>query len=247
VSAEQDLYCERLFKTVELIGYSDIASRLLHISFGKVQGMSSRLGTVRLLSDILNECGKSMHDLMKANEIKYAQIEDPETVSDIIGMTAVMVQDMGGKRVHNYPFDMDRMTSFEGDTGPYLQYAHARLCSILRKTELTRDDLVNANLSHLEDNTHITDILRLIAQWPDVIATALKNHEPSTILTYLFTLTHQLSSSYDVIRVLNAPEGPEVTRARAALFESARQVLNNGMRLLGFTPVERYVSNQVIF
>jgi arginyl-tRNA synthetase len=241
VSAEQDLYFQRLFKTVELMGYPDIASKLLHISFGKVQGMSSRLGTVRLLSDILNECGKAMHELMKANETKYAQVEDPDAVADTIGITAVMVQDMSGKRVHNYPFDISRMTSFEGDTGPYLQYAHARLCSILRKTELSRDDLINADLSHLEDSRHITDTLRLIAQWPDVVASALKNHEPSTILTYLFSFTHQLSSSYDVIKVVNAPEGLEVTRARAALFEAARQVLNNAMRLLGFTPVERYV------
>ncbi|KAH8704242.1 arginyl-tRNA synthetase [Talaromyces proteolyticus] len=241
VSAEQDLYFQRLFKTVELMGFPELASKLLHINFGKVQGMSSRMGTVRLLSDILNESGKAMHELMKANEVKYAQVENPKDISDIIGITAVMVQDMSGKRVHNYPFDMTRMTSFEGDTGPYLQYAHARLSSIIRKTELGRDDLANADFSYLEDNQHVTYLLRLIAQWPDVVATALKNHEPSTILTYLFNLTHQISSSYDIVKVVNAPEGPDVTRARASLFEAARQVLNNGMRLLGITPVDRYI------
>lgn len=240
VSAEQDLCFQRLFKTVELMGYPEIASSLLHINFGKVQGMSSRMGTVRLLSDILNESGRAMHDLMKANEVKYAQIEDPDAVADIIGITSVMVQDMTGKRVHNYPFDMNRMTSFEGDTGPYLQYAHARLCSILRKVDLPCESLIDADFDLLGDSKHAIDLVRLVAQWPDVTCTALKNHEPSTILTYLFALTHGLSSSYEVLKVINAPEGPETTRARAALFEAARQVLHNGMRLLGLTPVERY-------
>lgn len=68
---------------------------------------------------------------------------------------------------------------------------------------------------------------------------ALKTLEPTTILTYLFKFTHELSSSYDHLRVLNAPEGRAVSVARAALFEAARQVLRNGMTLLGMTPVER--------
>lgn len=138
------------------------------------------------------------------------------------------------------------MTSFEGDTGPYLQYCHARLNSILRKAELTRSDLAD----HLADNPaaldadvtskqHCVDLLRLMAQYPDVTATALKNLEPSTILTYLFRLTHQLSSCYDVIKVVGANEGRDVMLARAALYEGARQVLENGMRLLGLSPVDR--------
>lgn len=162
VSAEQDLYFQRLFKTVELMGYPEVASRLLHVNFGKVHGMSSRLGTVSLLGDILNESGKAMHEQMKTNETKYAQVENPEAVADNIGITAVMAQGMSGKRVHNYLFNIARMTSFEGNTGPYLQYTHARLCSILRKTGLSRDDLVKANLAHLENNKHIIDLLRLV-------------------------------------------------------------------------------------
>lgn len=241
VSTEQDMYFQRLIKTVELMGYGDIASKLHHINFGKVQGMSSRLGTVRLLSDILNECGMAMHELMKTNKTKYAQVQDPEAISDIIGTTAIMVQDMSGKRIHNYPFDIARMTSFEGDTGPYLQYTHARICSVMRKSGFNREDLVDADLSHLEGQRHAIDIMRLLAQWPDVVVLALKNHEPCTILTYLFSTAHQLSSSYDVIKVVGVAEGIEVSRARAALFEAARQVLENGMRLLGFTPVERSV------
>ena len=131
---------------------------------------------------------------------------------------------------------MTRMSSFEGDTGPYLQYTHARLSSLIRKSQFHPNDWLNADFSLLKEQ-HSTDLLRLMAQYPDVTKNAFKTLEPSTILTYLFRLTHQLSSGYDVIKVVG--EEPAVAKARAALYEAARQVLENGMRLLGFTPVER--------
>ena len=246
VSSEQDLYFRRLFKTVQLMGRSDLAQSLQHINFGKVLGMSSRLGNVQLLSDILDQCGTAMHEVMRRNAVKYAQVKDPDTVAESIGISAVMVQDMSGKRINNYPFDISRMTSFEGDTGPYLQYCHARVNSILRKAELKRADLVDhlterpgALDADVTDKKQCVDLLRLMAQYPDVTATALRNLEPSTILTYLFRLTHQLSSCYNVVQVLGSNEGRDVMLARAALYEGARQVLENGMRLLGFTPVDR--------
>ena len=99
--------------------------------------MSTRRGTVKFLSDIVDECSTSMHEVMKSNQAKYSQVEDPQKIADSLGMTAIMGQDMNGKRVNNYVFDIRRMTSFEGDTGPYLQYAHARLCSLLRNAGYT--------------------------------------------------------------------------------------------------------------
>lgn len=245
VSSEQDLYFQRVFKVLELMGRADLAARLQHVNFGKVIGMSSRLGNVKLLGDILDQTGEAMHEVMRRNATKYAQVPDPEAVADAVGISAVMVQDMSGKRVNNYPFDIARMTSFEGDTGPYLQYCHARLNSILRKAGLTRDDIAKHVENHPTaldtetDKRHCVDLLRLMAQYPDVTATAMRNLEPSTILTYLFRLTHQLSSSYDVIRVTGTNEGHDVMLARAALYEGVRQVLENGMKLLGITPVER--------
>jgi arginyl-tRNA synthetase len=129
------------------------------------------------------------------------------------------------------------MTSFEGDTGPYLQYAHARLCSITRKAELTPSELEEADYSLLTES-HAVNLVRVLAQYPDVVQNTLKTLEPVTILMYLFKMTHLLSSSYDVLKVVGSE--PEVKKARMALYESARQVLNNGMRLLGLSPVERY-------
>lgn len=133
---------------------------------------------------------------------------------------------------------MDVMTSFEGDTGPYLQYAHARLCSITRKAAISQADIASANLALLTE-PHALDLIRVISQYPDVIANTLKTLEPATILTYLFKMTHTLSSSYDHLRIMGSE--PELMNARMALYDSARIVLNNGMRLLGLTPVERYV------
>jgi len=78
-----------------------------------------------------------------------------------------------GDRNNNYEFDMKTMTSFEGDTGPYLQYAHARLCSITRKAELTPEEVATADLSLLTE-THATDLIRVISQYPDVVINTLK-------------------------------------------------------------------------
>ncbi len=93
-----------------------------------------------------------------------------------------MVQDMSGKRINNYPFDITRMTSFEGDTGPYLQYCHARLNSILRKAGLTRAEVADylaenpaALDADIADKKHAADLLRLIAQYPDVTPITLRN------------------------------------------------------------------------
>ena len=246
VSTEQDFYFRRVFKTLALLGRPDLEARVQHVNFGRVMGMSSRLGNVKLLSDILDQTSEAMHEVMRRNTVKYAQVEDPDAVAEAVGISAVMVQDMSGKRINNYPFDITRMTSFEGDTGPYLQYCHARLNSILRKAELDRAELASYLVENPEaldvdvtTKQHCVDLLRLMAQYPDVTATALKNLEPSTILTYLFRLTHQLSSCYDVVKVVGANEGRDVMLARAALYEGARQVLENGMRLLGLSPVDR--------
>ncbi|OAA58973.1 arginyl-tRNA synthetase [Niveomyces insectorum RCEF 264] len=236
VASAQDLHLKQLFKIVELMGYPEVAAKCTHINFGLVLGMSTRRGTVKFLDDILRDVGDKMHDVMRTNAVKYAQVADPAHTADILGISAVMVQDMTGKRINNYTFDMDKMTSFEGDTGPYLQYAHARVCSIERKAGLTPADLAAADLSLLSE-AHAVNIVRLLAQWPDVVQNTLKTLEPTTVLTYLFKMTHALSSSYDHLQVVGSAS--DLMAARMALYDAARIVLNNGMRLLGLSPVER--------
>ncbi|KAK3717589.1 arginyl-tRNA synthetase [Vermiconidia calcicola] len=254
IASQQDVHVAQFFKILELMGppYSEIVSKCEHITFGMVkdpkgQTMSTRKGTVVSLADSLDHSKEFMHDVMKKNQDKYEQVVDPEATADILAISAIMVQDYSGKRVNNYNFDMEKMTSFEGDTGPYLQYSHARVCSMERKTAIPQEQLLNADLSLITAKEGI-ELVRLLAQWPDVFLNTYKTREPVTILTYLFKMTHQLSSCYDAKDVNNRnaktmtvmyAETPEKKAALMALYASARQVLSNGMKLLGLTPVQR--------
>ncbi|KAK5079260.1 arginyl-tRNA synthetase [Lithohypha guttulata] len=236
VADQQNEHVAQLFKATELAGHKEISDRCQHITFGMVKGMSTRKGTVKFLDDVIQHVKDVMMEVMVKNEKKYEQLDDPEATADILAITAIMVQDLMGKVRNGYEFNFERMTSFEGDTGPYLQYAHARLCSIERKAEADISSLGSADLSLLKEQ-HAIDLVRSLAQYPDVVANTLKTQEPSTILTYLFKMSHALSSSYDVLQVVGSE--PELKKARLALYEAARQVLWNGMTLLGLTPVER--------
>ena len=238
IAMQQDLHTAQFFEILKQMGF-EWASKLQHVNFGMVQGMSTRKGTVVFLDNILEETKDKMHEVMKKNEAKYAQIENPDEVADLVGISAVMIQDMQAKRINNYEFKWERMLSFEGDTGPYLQYAHSRLRSVERKAGdlFNVEELVNADFSLLNKDECAATLVRILAQYPDVLRNAMKTHEPSTIVTYLFKLTHQVSSCYDILWV--AGQEKNVAQARLALYAAARQTLNNGMRLLGLTPVDR--------
>jgi len=254
IACQQDTHVAQFFEILRLMGspYSDIVSKCGHVSFGMVkdpkgQTMSTRKGTVISLADSLDDVHNFMHDVMKKNEDKYKQVQDPEATADILGISAIMVQDFSGKMANGYNFDIERMTSFEGDTGPYLQYAHARLCSMKRKSELNDSELANADFSLITAKEGI-ELVRTLAQWPDVFTNTLKTQEPVTVLTYLFKMSKALSSCYDAKDTSNKnaktmsvmyAESPEKKVALMGLYESARIVLANGMKLLGLTPVER--------
>ena len=236
VANQQDLHLQQFFKVTEISGHKEISEKCLHINFGMIRGMSTRKGTVKFLDDILRDVGEKMHEVMKKNQNKYDQVEDPEATADILGITSVMVQDMSGKRINGYDFNLDAMTSFEGDTGPYLQYAHARLRSIERKSDADIAGLSAADLSLLTE-THAVDLARVLAQWPDVVQDTVKKLEPATVLTYLFKMTHALSSSYDVLKVIGSE--PELRQARLALYEAARTSLAQWHGVARFKSVER--------
>lgn len=98
IASQQDLHVAQLFKILELMGHEEISKKCEHINFGMVLGMSTRKGTVKFLDDILRDVGDKMHEVMRANAAKYEQVENPEQTADTLGITAVMVQDMTGKR-----------------------------------------------------------------------------------------------------------------------------------------------------
>ena len=128
------------------------------------------------------------------------------------------------------------MLAAEGDTGVYLQYAHARFASIGRKSGLTPADAQSADLSLLVE-PHAFVVLRCLAEYPEMVRTSLKISEPSTIVTYLFKITHLASTAYETLIVRGAE--PEVSKARYAVYLGVQTVLANGMKLLGLSPLER--------
>jgi arginyl-tRNA synthetase len=237
VGSQQDLYFRQLFKTLSLMGFS-WAENMHHINFGTVGGMSTRKGNVVFLKDILDETKEKMHDVMKQNEVKYAQIENPEEIADIIGMSAVIVQDMQARRVKDYEFNWNRMFSFEGDTGPYLQYAHARLYSLERNSEMdsSKLKLENVNLELLSEPQAL-DLISQLAQYPDILRQAMKGMEPCLVLKYLLHLCHAVSTAVEKLWVKGAEK--DVAEARLFMYAAARTTLCNGMKLLGLQPVER--------
>ncbi|KAF8898168.1 hypothetical protein CPB84DRAFT_1781072 [Gymnopilus junonius] len=239
VSSQQDLHLAQFFKILELMGFT-WAKKLLHINYGLVQGMSTRKGTVVFLDQIIKEAGFVMHEQMQKNEDKYAAVEDPEKTSLEIGITGVKIQDMAAKRINNYTFNWDRMKSFEGDTGPYLQYAHVRLASIGRKNPhlLPLPPASQIATDTLAQYPHARDIAFLLGTYPDVVKVALKTHEPSGVVTFAFRLAHAISSAWDTV-VVKGEEDLEKARAKMYLYECAREVLAAAMRLLSIRPLER--------
>jgi arginyl-tRNA synthetase len=98
VASAQDLHLSQLFRIVDAMGFKELSQKCQHINFGMVLGMSTRKGTVKFLDDILRDVGDKMHEVMKSNDSKYKQVDDPEKTADILGISSVMVQDMTGKR-----------------------------------------------------------------------------------------------------------------------------------------------------
>ncbi|KAI0084067.1 arginyl-tRNA synthetase [Irpex rosettiformis] len=238
VSSQQDLHLSQFFKILKLMEFP-WADTLEHVNYGLVQGMSTRRGTVVFLDQIIKEAASVMHDQMKKNEAKYTAIEDPEYVAQEVGISGVKIQDMAAKRINNYTFNWDRMLSFEGDTGPYLQYAHVRLASIGRKNPellpLPAPAAINTDLL-IEPSAR--EIAFLIGTYPDVVKTALRTHEPSGVVTFAFRLSHAISSAWETV-IVKGETDLEKARARLWLYTSAQEVLGAAMRLLSLRPLER--------
>jgi arginyl-tRNA synthetase len=233
VSSQQDLHLAQLFKTMEVMG-KPFAKHMLHINYGLVKGMKTRKGQVVFLDDILDEAKETMHAVMKLNADKYAQVGDPEGTSDVLAVSAVVVQDMAARRIKDYAFNIDRVTQFEGDTGPYLQYAHARLCSVERRSELVVDGSEDLGLLS-EKDAH--DLAVLIARYPEVVQEARITAEPCCVVNYLLLLCRAVSTTLDKLWVKGQEE--TVAKARLALYVSARITIGNGLALIGLKPLER--------
>jgi arginyl-tRNA synthetase len=233
VGAQQNLHFQQLFKILEMAGF-EWAHKCVHINFGMVTGMSTRKGTAVFLSDILEEAHKSMLEVMQKNEEKAKEVENPEETADIVGISAVVIQDFNARRIKDYAFNMARATTAEGDTGPYLQYAHARLSSMQRKTDVKVSDEVDWTLLSEKE---ATDLVVKMARFPDVVKQSAESAEPCTLAGYLMDLCHSISAAHRVLWVMGREQN--VAEARMLLFWAARKTLENGLKILGLTPLER--------
>ncbi|KAH9952624.1 hypothetical protein BC827DRAFT_1274374 [Russula dissimulans] len=189
---------------------------------------------------LIREAASAMHEQMKKNEEKYAAVEDPEQTSVEVDLTGIKIQDMAAKRINNYNFNWDRMTSFESDTGTYIQYAHVRLSSLTRKNPelLPLPALEEIAAETLAEQPAAREIAFLLVTYLDVVRTALRTHEPSGVVTFAFRLAHAISSAWETVVVKG---GTDIERAwaRMWLYLCARDVLGSAMWLLSIRPLKR--------
>ncbi|HHT9124171.1 MAG TPA: arginine--tRNA ligase, partial [Candidatus Wunengus sp. YC63] len=234
VGSEQKLHFKQVFKVLALMGY-DWANHCVHVDFGLMKfkdgKMSTRKGKVVLLEDLLIEAVERIKEIIEA---KNPSLENKENVAQDVGIGAVIFADLSAKRNKDVVFDWDEALNFEGETGPYVQYTHARLCSILRKygRPVTADipfELLK------EDETII--LIKNLWRFPSVILKAAELYEPSLISNYLIDVCGNLNRFYNAHRVLS--DDGELTKARILLVDSTRQVIKNGLNILGIRAPER--------
>jgi arginyl-tRNA synthetase len=230
-SDQHTTHFPRLFKILELMGMSDLANKLQHVGFSKVSQMSEKLGKKHMLGDILDDCQTAMQYSLKANPEKAALLGgDSDEVAKEIAVAALLAQELSSRRTSDHAFDISWMTSFEPGTGPELQYWYAKLCSILKTTEVPVD-LSEEEFDTLEQEDQLV-LLRLLVQYPDIVHGAYEHLEPAILMTYLVTVTSQLAICFG-----ENGDGASATLPQAMLYEATRRVLESGMKLLGIRPV----------
>ncbi len=249
VGGEQTLYFQQLKAALRRMGH-DWADRMEHVSFGLIKFRdaetgqarvgSTRRGEVVLLEDVLEEALQRARAKVEENRERFEEGADLEALAAQIGIGAVVFSDLSVRRTRDVVFDWDRMLDFEGDTGPYVQYAHARLCSILRKAgQAVGEEVDFARLSLPEEWVLVRHLERL----PQAIQRAAAENEPSVIASYLLELCADFSSYYSAgmrdenLRVL-CPDGP-TRAARLLLVDATRHVIRTGLALLGIAAPER--------
>ena len=228
VGGDQRLHFQQLKGVLHRMGL-EWEDRVEHISFGMMSlpegRMSTRKGRVVFLEDVLDRAAEKA--LKVVNE-KNPDLSNAREIAEQIGVGAVVFDDLRRERIKDIEFDWDEILSFEGETGPYVQYTHARLASIQRKAVDRGEDGAEVDWNALED---ASGVLLRIGRFPDVIRSAARNAEPSEVTSWLLGLAREINGWYAAHRVLGQDSG--VTAARLALVGASQLVLAAGLRLLG--------------
>lgn len=233
VGVAQSLHFKQLFKTLELAGF-DWHSRMVHVDFGWVKFgdeiMATREGNLIFLKEVLD---KGFELARKTILEKNPYLREVEKTSRMIAVGAIMFADLSTRRHKDINFIWEEVLNFEGDTGPYLQYTHARLSSLLRKYGKP----VSANVDfNLLSNELVWPVARELDRFPSTIRASAELYEPSFIASYLLDLAKTFNTFYQKERILTEDE--KATAAKVLLVESVRAVLKEGLFLLGIEAPE---------
>ncbi|RLG54746.1 MAG: arginine--tRNA ligase [Candidatus Hydrothermarchaeota archaeon] len=235
VGSEQELYFKQLFKTLELMGFKQ-AKKCYHLSYGLVMlpegRMSSREGTIVLYDDLMEKLYKKAEE-----EIKARKLVPEEKIPELkkkIAFSALKFGMTMRENNKNIVFDWEKALSFEGETGPYVQYAHARICSIFRKFGGKLPAEIKFELLKTREEEKL---IMLLSKFPFVVMDAGENYKIHLLCRYLLDLAQAFNEYYHAHRILDAE--PELRNARLYLIECVRKVLKTGLNLLGIDAVER--------
>ncbi|XP_054871902.1 probable arginine--tRNA ligase, mitochondrial isoform X2 [Amphiprion ocellaris] len=228
----QENHFSQLFQILLSMGHS-WAQRCRHVSFGLVQGMKTRTGEVVFLEDVLDEArARMLHNMSQSSTTKT--MDNPEDTAEKVGISALIIQDFRGPLQSDYKFDWDQMLQAQGDTGVFLQYTHARLCSLIKRNEGVEAATFDPSLLH--EQTSVS-ILQHLLRYDEVLYQSAQDLQPKHLINFLLKLCHLIASAHRELPVKGSPQ--DVAQARLRLFSGARSVLANGMRILGIAPVAK--------
>ncbi|QDE90217.1 arginine--tRNA ligase [Myxococcus xanthus] len=234
VAQDQALHFRQVFRTLKEMDLP-WADRAVHVAFGRIHGMSTRKGQVVQLNDVLDEARERVSVKVRENvEAGRIQTDDADALSEQIALGAIAFGDLKHKRASDYTFDWDEVLSFEGHTGPYLQYAHARAVNVLRKGGGAPASYDAALLTLPEEQALLREIMRL----PEVVRDAAEQYEPSLVARLLLDVASALSRYYTLgnqerDKRINVEGNDALRSARLALIDAARVTLAAGLTLLG--------------
>ena len=233
VAYQQDLHFRQLFKVLELMGY-DWAKDCEHVAFGMVSfeggALSTRQGHVVYLDDLLHQAIDKARAII---EEKSPDLENKDEVARQIGIGAVVFFDLYNNRIKDIDFTWERALNFDGETGPYVMYTHARACSVLRKAG---SESAAPDFAALTD-PYSQDVVRLIEQFPDILKSAVNRSEPSMVTRFAVDLAQAFNKFYYENKVMVDEAGTRA--ARLMLTDATRQVLKQALYLIGVEAPER--------
>lgn len=234
VAYQQNLHFKQWFKVVELAGES-WAKDLVHVNFGMVSlpdgAIKTRAGNYILLEDVLN---KSVEKALQIITEKSPDLENKEEVAEQVGIGAVLFSVLYNSRIKDIVFSYDRVLNFDGETGPYVQYTHARCNSVLKKAGAY--DGGEVDYSGISDEES-SEVVKLIASFPEAVKAAAEKYEPCFVARHLVSLAQSYNRFYLANRIANAE--PKIRNARVLLTTAVKNVLESGLALLGIAAPEK--------